>query len=146
MPTQRQLAFDLSLSVQTVSRAYDKLVEAGKIVGEVGRGTFVRAASDDISMPFVSRKAAGRLLDMSILKPVLDHAHEEAMQKTLRAMARSLPRAVMGDFRQDLRAGDGSSSVRRWLSRKPGSTIRFRLSEPVCRRYRARIWKPVIST
>ena len=37
MPTQRQLAFDLSLSVQTVSRAYDKLVEAGKIVGEVGR-------------------------------------------------------------------------------------------------------------
>jgi len=116
MPTQRQMAFDLSLSVQTVSRAYDKLVEAGKIVGEVGRGTFVRAASDDISMPFVSRKAAGRLLDMSILKPVLDHAHEEAMQKTLRALARSLPRAVMGDFRQDLRTGDGSSSVRRWLS------------------------------
>ena len=116
MPTQRQMAFDLSLSVQTVSRAYDKLVEAGKIVGEVGRGTFVRAASDDISMPFVSRKAAGRLLDMSILKPVLDHAHEEAMQKTLRALARSLPRAVMGDFRQDLRTVDGSSSVRRWLS------------------------------
>ena len=116
LPTQRQMAFDLSLSVQTVSRAYDKLVEAGKIVGEVGRGTFVRAASDEISMPFVSRKAAGRLLDMSILKPVLDHAHEEAMQKTLRAMARSLPRAMMGGFRQDLRAGDSSSAVRRWLS------------------------------
>jgi len=116
LPTQRKMAFDLSLSVQTVSRAYDKLTEAGRIVGEVGRGTFVRAASDDISVPFVSRKAAGRLLDMSILKPVMDHAHEEAMQKTLRAMARSLPRAVMGGFRDDLGTG-GSSAARRWLAR-----------------------------
>ena len=115
LPTQRKMAFDLSLSVQTVSRAYDKLTEAGRIVGEVGRGTFVRAASDDISMPFVSRKVAGRLLDMSILKPVMDHAHEEAMQKTLRAMARSLPRAVMGGFRED-HGPTGSSAARRWLT------------------------------
>lgn len=115
LPTQRQMAFDLSLSVQTVSRAYDKLTEAGRIVGEVGRGTFVRAGSDEISMPFVSRKAAGRLLDMSILKPVIDHAHEEAMQKTLRAMARSLPLAVMDGFRDAASAG-GSSATRRWLA------------------------------
>ncbi|WP_244153576.1 PLP-dependent aminotransferase family protein [Sulfitobacter delicatus] len=115
LPTQRQMAFDLSLSVQTVSRAYDKLTETGRIIGEVGRGTFVRAASDDISTPFVSRKAAGRLLDMSILKPVMDHAHEEAMQKTLRAMARSLPRVVMGGARNDVGTG-GSSAARRWLA------------------------------
>ncbi len=116
LPTQRQLAFDLHLSVQTVSRAYDKLIEAGKIVGEVGRGTFVRAASDDVSLPFVSRKTAGHLLDMSILKPVLDHAHEEAMQRVLRAIARAVPTAVLGAFRPVDPGGTSSAASRRWLS------------------------------
>ena len=116
LPTQRQMAFDMRLSVQTVSRAYDKLIEAGRIVGEVGRGTFVRAGSDDISLPFVSRKTAGRLLDMSIVRPVTDHAHEEALQKTLRAMARSVPRSVLSGFRDDLTPG-GSPAARQWLAR-----------------------------
>lgn len=116
MPTQRQLAFDLSLSVQTVSRAYDKLIEGGKIIGEVGRGTFVRAATDDISMPFVSTQVSGQLLDMSILKPVTDHAHEEAMQKVLRSLARSIPATVMDSFRQDALTADTAETTRKWLS------------------------------
>lgn len=115
LPTQRKLAFDLHLSVQTVSRAYDRLTEAGRIVGVVGRGTFVRAAPDDIAMPFVNRKTSRALLDMSILKPIIDHAHEEAMQRTLRSVAASLPRSVLEGFRPSPRFGKGSAQVRRWL-------------------------------
>ncbi|MDR6265751.1 PLP-dependent aminotransferase family protein [Roseobacter sp. N2S] len=115
LPPHRKLAFDLNLSVQTVSRAYDKLTEAGKIVGEVGRGTFVRAASDDVSVPFVSRKTAGQVLDMSILKPVIDHAHEVAMQKVLRAMARSVSGTVLGGSRPDHLLDGEISAEQRWL-------------------------------
>lgn len=116
LPTQRQLAFDLNLSVQTVSRAYEKLIEAGKIVGEVGRGTFVRASHDDVPLPFVTRKTARGLLDMSILKPVIDHAHEESLQEVLRAMARALPRSVLEAFRPNFAFGEEPGQVRRWLA------------------------------
>lgn len=115
LPTQRRLAFDLNLSVQTVSRAYDKLIEAGKIVGEVGRGTFVRAAQEDVTMPFVPRGAARALLDMSILKPVIDHAHEDAFRSALRAIARACPRAVLEASRPDRQGASTTDAVRRWL-------------------------------
>ncbi|WP_226782783.1 PLP-dependent aminotransferase family protein [Oceaniglobus trochenteri] len=119
LPTQRQLAFDLNLSVQTVSRAYSKLIESGKIAGEVGRGTYVRASQDDVQMPFVTRKTSLGLLDMSILKPVIDHAHEDALQEVLRAMARSVPRTVLTMSRPDRGHDFGADHMpgpsRRWL-------------------------------
>lgn len=115
LPTQRKLAFDLNLSVQTVSRAYDKLIEAGKIVGEVGRGTFVRSSHEDVTMPFVTRKAARNLLDMSILKPVIDHAHEDALQKVLRTIARSVPRSVLESLRPSRRFEEDRPQVKQWL-------------------------------
>lgn len=115
LPTQRKLAYDLKLSVQTVSRAYGKLIETGQIAGEVGRGTFVRAAHDELRMPFVTRKTSRELLDMSILKPVIDHAHEEALQDVLRKVARSLPRSVLDGFRTDFRTAAELAPLKRWL-------------------------------
>ncbi|WP_240610973.1 PLP-dependent aminotransferase family protein [Oceaniglobus ichthyenteri] len=115
LPTQRKLAYDLNLSVQTVSRAYAKLTEAGKITGAVGRGTFVRASQDDVKMPFVTRKTSRGLLDMSILKPVTDHAHEDALQEVLHAIARSVPHSVLGGSRPDLGIGAASAAIKHWL-------------------------------
>lgn len=42
LPPQRNLAFDLGVTVGTVSRAYALLHERGLVSGEVGRGTYVR--------------------------------------------------------------------------------------------------------
>ncbi len=42
LPTQRELAIRLGVTVGTVGRAYDEVRERGLISGEVGRGTFVR--------------------------------------------------------------------------------------------------------
>lgn len=44
LPPQRDLAFRLGVTVGTVSRAYALAAERGLVSGEVGRGTFVRAA------------------------------------------------------------------------------------------------------
>lgn len=42
LPPQRNLAFDLGITIGTVSRAYALVHERGLVSGEVGRGTFVR--------------------------------------------------------------------------------------------------------
>lgn len=41
MPPQRDLAFDLGVTVGTVGRAYDLLMRQSRLRGEVGRGTFI---------------------------------------------------------------------------------------------------------
>ncbi|TCT06485.1 GntR family transcriptional regulator [Tepidamorphus gemmatus] len=42
LPPQRNLAFDLGVTIGTVGRAYSVLRERGLVSGEIGRGTFVR--------------------------------------------------------------------------------------------------------
>jgi DNA-binding transcriptional MocR family regulator len=42
LPPQRDLAFALGVSLNTVSRAYTDATERGFVAGEVGRGTYVR--------------------------------------------------------------------------------------------------------
>lgn len=44
LPVQRDLAYALDLSLNTVSRAYADAMERGLLRGEVGRGTYVRNA------------------------------------------------------------------------------------------------------
>lgn len=46
LPTQRRFARDRGVAVSTASRVYAELVRRGLAVGEVGRGTFVRAGRD----------------------------------------------------------------------------------------------------
>jgi len=42
LPAQRDLAYNLGVSLNTVSRAYAEAIERGYLQGEVGRGTYVR--------------------------------------------------------------------------------------------------------
>lgn len=42
LPPQRNLAFDIGVTIGTVSRAYAAVHERGLVSGEVGRGTYVR--------------------------------------------------------------------------------------------------------
>ena len=42
LPPQRNLAFDIGVTIGTVSRAYALARERGLVAGEVGRGTFVQ--------------------------------------------------------------------------------------------------------
>jgi DNA-binding transcriptional MocR family regulator len=46
LPTHRELAERLGVTVGTISRAYSEAARRGLITGEVGRGTFVRDSAD----------------------------------------------------------------------------------------------------
>src|SRR5512138_2594428 len=47
LPTHRELAERLGLTVGTVSRAYAEASRRGLVSGEVGRGTFVRRQGEE---------------------------------------------------------------------------------------------------
>lgn len=56
--------------MQTVSRAYTRLVEAGHIVGEVGRGSFVRTLADDNMLPFSVQRGGAVIVDNDAWGPL----------------------------------------------------------------------------
>lgn len=50
LPPHRNLAFDIGVTVGTVSRAYAVVRQRGLVTGEVGRGTYIKAPSTDIGV------------------------------------------------------------------------------------------------
>jgi DNA-binding transcriptional MocR family regulator len=71
LPTHRELAEQLGVTVGTISRAYAEAARRGLITGEVGRGTFVRRTFAD-----ASRVGEG-LIDLSQNHPADPSAHPQ---------------------------------------------------------------------
>ena len=62
LPPQRELAYQLGVTVGTVTRAYTEAERQGLVIGEVGRGTFVKRSSADaplLAMPSEPQQASG---------------------------------------------------------------------------------------
>lgn len=75
LPPQRDLAYDLKVTIGTISRAYALAAERGLIAGEVGRGTYVLARQPEISSDATTLAAAMHFQDARIdLPPPLARA------------------------------------------------------------------------
>lgn len=84
LPTHRDLADTLGVTVGTVTRAYAEAARRGLISGEVGRGTFARAPDIPSSPP----RSDGALIDLSPNHPPApDLEVQRALADTLRAVA-----------------------------------------------------------
>ncbi len=69
LPTHRDLADRLGVTVGTITRAYAEAARRGIVTGEVGRGTFVRGVgTEPAAFRFASQAEAG-LIDMSVNLP-----------------------------------------------------------------------------
>lgn len=88
LPTHRELAWHLKLSVSTVSKAYALAARRHLIGGEVGRGTFVTAQASDISR-LESNRALSDIIDLTFNCPVHFEAHDKALASALHAIAES---------------------------------------------------------
>ncbi len=83
LPTQRELALRLGLSTQTVSQAYAEAERRGLVIGQIGRGTFVRFGLDEPEASFIMDRRSERLIDLSINRPVYDQIHTDRVRSTL---------------------------------------------------------------
>mgnify|MGYP003630542461 CR=1 FL=1 len=117
LPTHRNLAYDLGLSVQTVSRAYDELIRRGVIAGEVGRGTFVRAGRSDTKTPYVPDSQNEKFIDFSILMPVFEPMHLQEMQRMLTRLGADLPASTVSAFRPSTALRKYNGAAAKWLTR-----------------------------
>lgn len=89
LPTHRDLADALGVTVGTISRAYRAATERGLITGEVGRGTFVRGLQPE---PNASRLELRDPADRSLIDLGLNFlrvpAHDQRITDTLASLAR----------------------------------------------------------
>lgn len=118
LPPQRDLADDLGLSVQTVSRAFDLLSRADLISGQVGRGTFVTGRpKDNGNVPFQRLTKDDSVIDCSILTPVVGTPQREAMSVALAQMAAQVSNDALFSFRPRQAMAAHRSQTRDWLER-----------------------------
>lgn len=98
LPTHRQLSYDLGISVQTVSRAYDELARLGLVSGETGRGTFVKSEKEEPDLPYIPERT-NQTIDLSMLKPVCEQMHIDRLRASLAEVALELPASDITSFR-----------------------------------------------
>jgi len=85
LPTQRDLAERLGLTVGTISRAYAEAHRRGLLQGEVGRGTFVRDPGPRTVSRLESATEPPSLVDMGLNLPL--YAEDPDLGDALRTLA-----------------------------------------------------------
>lgn len=118
LPPHRDLAWQLGVSVQTVSRAYEELIRADLISGEVGRGSFVKSGPrETIEVPWFRAPTDRPPIDLSMMTPVPLPQIRTAWAETLMRIADRLPDPAMMSFRprQTMSLYGGMAAA--WLAR-----------------------------
>lgn len=91
LPTHRAFAAQHSVALATATKVYAELEQMGLVVGEVGRGTFVREWKQDDSHPLdafsLEAQNAGCRIDLSFSYPQTPQAGEMLKQAMLELMS-----------------------------------------------------------
>lgn len=89
LPTHRDLARRLGISIHTVSQAYAEAERRALVVGETGRGTFVRAGIGERESSFIMDRRRDDVIDLSTNRPVYEELHADRVRATLAEMAQA---------------------------------------------------------
>lgn len=118
LPPQRDLAYALGVSLNTVSRAYADAMERGFLKGEVGRGTYVRdsgALTTEAPPATLMRPATGPV-DFSLNLPAPSPA-AKALAGSLADLAGSADLAACLDYQTAGDRNDHLAAAAKWLRR-----------------------------
>jgi DNA-binding transcriptional MocR family regulator len=98
LPPQRNLAYDIGVTLGTVTRAYDEIKRRGLVDGEVGRGTFVLPKPGHKTETFFRPKAAdSNVIDFTHATPVSGRAGKE-LARTLADLCRDADLNALMDY------------------------------------------------
>lgn len=116
MPTHRDLAHALGISVQTVSLSYKEAERRGYLRGEVGRGTFVRSRVTERADSFMLDRDPSGSADLSIIRAVYTEAHERSARELMQALAESDNSSFMRPCRPIAGLDAHRAAAQIWLS------------------------------
>lgn len=117
LPTHRDLAYHLGVTVGTVTRAYAEAQRQGLLVGEVGRGTYIaqRSHADTFFQPV---PAPPDMIDMSLNYPPPEPLAEVALRASLEELSRRNDLSAFLPY-QGYRGFDSHrASIAGWLERQ----------------------------
>ena len=121
LPTHRDLATVLGVTVGTVSRGYAEAERRGLTVGEVGRGTFVRRRPylDDFNRMSGREGAERGVVDMTLACPWVPPDGEEGrlLADTLVEVARSQPLDELMEYQSTTALPRHRVAAAKWLGR-----------------------------
>ena len=89
LPTHRDLARRLGISIHTVSQAYAEAERRDLVIGETGRGTFVRARLGEREASFIMDRRRDDVIDLSTNRPVYEELHADRVRATLGEIAQA---------------------------------------------------------
>ncbi|MGH6760978.1 MAG: PLP-dependent aminotransferase family protein [Phyllobacterium sp.] len=115
MPTHRDLAHRLGLSVQTVSISYKEAERRGYLRGEVGRGTYVCNRVTERADSFMLDRDPSGAADLSIIRAVYTEAHENASRRLFEEMSQSENASFMRPCRPIAGLDRHRAIARDWL-------------------------------
>ncbi len=115
LPTHRELADRLGVTVGTVTRGYAEAARRGVVTGEVGRGSFVRGPIELPGSAFGGEAGEG-LVELGLNHPPpLDEAKGGALSRTLHALAQQDLSALL-DYAPDGAARAHREAGAAWLA------------------------------
>ncbi len=112
LPTHRDLAWHLGVTVGTVSRAYAEAERRGLIYGEVGRGTFVRERTPSVLPHHTANRAD--FIDLSYNFPPLETSLP-LLSDTIAEVARSAELEELSSYRMDPGRLDHRAAFADWI-------------------------------
>lgn len=119
LPTHRDLADRLGLTVGTVTRAYAEAARRGLVTGEVGRGTFVRGPAGPGFIPLPMARTEPGLIDLTANLPPQEPGErtERALARTLAALARKKDLRRLLDYPPEGGAAEHRAAGALWVRR-----------------------------
>lgn len=115
MPTHRDLAQSLGISVQTVSLSYKEAERLGYLRGEIGRGTFICKRVTESADRFMLDRNLTETIDLSIVRAVYTQAHEDASRAVMAALAEADNSAFMRPCRPIAGLDRHREAAQAWL-------------------------------
>ena len=118
LPSHRDLAYHLGISIASVARAYSELAEKGLVRGEVGRGTVVHQDHRDARISFQRDQ---ELIDLGfVVAPAIEDQAvlDMAGRKTLRALSNQWAMLSSTGYSSERGEPRHRRAAVNWLSRR----------------------------
>lgn len=116
LPTHRNMAERLGLSIHTVSKAYDTLRRQNLIDGHVGRGSYVLDPNLTNNQPFKLKSEKRDGFDLSISRPAFNKLHVDRFQQALAALPNELDPSIYLSCRPNIGHEQHRIAGVKWLS------------------------------
>lgn len=117
LPTHRELAYQLGVSVQTVARAYAEAELRGLTTGEIGRGTFVQHLGSDQGQGFISDRRQAGVIDFSNVMPVVSDLHVQSLKRAVAELASTSAMQRLLEYRPSQGTAAHRQAGLTWLER-----------------------------